>query len=153
MESNKTNDNNKNDPRQVLGEPPDDSKAVNPPQKPINIFGLQPDGTIVEDAEDETTQESIANSLRDIANSLHGIDESLNAQPDYSDQLNRVIELWEETNRLLRDIKESHEATADRNRPPLPPMPVGRGSSKPRTTEIDESPGVKRLRESEKGGG
>lgn len=127
------------------------SPLIDPDDSPITLQEhLQ---LILSDIDEASPHKPLGELIVKSLNALIDIAESLNAQPDYSDQLDRVIELWQETNRLLRDIKESHEATADRNRPPLPPMPGSQGGRKFRAREIDESPGVKRLRESEKGGG
>ena len=85
-----------------------------------------------------------------IAESLQSID---SGRVDYyTDQIDKIIELWQETNRHLGNIakhlEEPPEDTPQASRPFKPP-PTGRGGSKPRR---EVSPGLKRLRQIEKGG-
>ena len=47
-----------------------------------------------------------AESLLEFLRALPRIAESLSAQAAYTEQLDRIIELWQETNRHLSDIKD-----------------------------------------------
>lgn len=85
-----------------------------------------------------------------MAESLHGIAESLDAQPDYTDILEkitiageRIADAIEEQNRLREE--EGPQPTYKRSYPPKPP-PTERGSSKSRT---EASPGLRQLRKLE----
>lgn len=62
----------------------------------------------------------------DTPTELHRIADALETQPDHSDQLDRVLELLEENNLHLGDIKDILKETLQQP-PPLKPLPVGRG--------------------------
>ncbi len=135
--------------RQELDQPSGYSKAVTPPQKPTNIFAIFPDA-ILEDAEDETTEESIASSLCDIANTLHDIDEGIGYLSDIKE---REFEAYKERTQAIieenRLREEQPPEPTNKRSYPFKPSPSDRGGRKPRT---EAPPSVQRFRELKRGG-
>lgn len=143
------------------------SKAVNPPEKPAESDDLPLTHTelLLEwlaDLTERLPSEVLTplllrglwslQALPSIPKEISYLAIAVEALPDH-DQLNRMIELWEETNRHLGNIEQTLEAIAEKSYPPLPSIPGGQDNRKSRTTEEEEPPGVKRLRKGEKGGG
>lgn len=138
------------------------SETVKPPQKTadesisVESFTLQESLQLILNAllEESPSSNDLAKYLLNTLKALPGIAESVNAQPDYTDvfqqiadAINRLADAAEEHNRLHRE-EEPPEDTPQESRPFKPP-PTDRGGSKPRR---EVSPGLKRLRQIEKGG-
>ena len=127
------------------------SPLVHPDDSPLTLQEhLQ---LILNDIDEASPHEPLGRLLVKALRALIDIAESLNAQPDYSDQCQRLIEVVTGIERNLVDIKnileEPPEATTQGGRPPKPPH-AGRGGTKSRRKA---SPSLERLRKSRKEGG